>query len=164
MKTPSFEVWYEFASTYSYLTLARIGEVVRKNQLPVVWRPFLLGPIFKETGRSRDPEGQPIGRQQSGLAPSNRTGPNTGDFRRPEFYHRRRTLLGGRPPRRRGGLGREEGRRLRLGTRRFGEAGQKGGRSVGIVLTFKNQSERFIETGMNAFILSACDASIHESY
>jgi len=53
--TPPFEVWYEFASTYSYLTLARIGDVVQKNRLPVIWRPFLLGPIFKESGWNDSP-------------------------------------------------------------------------------------------------------------
>jgi len=31
--TPPFEVWYEFASTYSYLTLARIGGVIQKDRL-----------------------------------------------------------------------------------------------------------------------------------
>jgi 2-hydroxychromene-2-carboxylate isomerase len=49
------ELWYEFASTYSYLTVARFGEVARAARVEVEWRPFLLGPIFQQQGWSDSP-------------------------------------------------------------------------------------------------------------
>ena len=39
--------WFEFASTYSYLSAMRIEEMARKVDVEVIWKPFLLGPIFK---------------------------------------------------------------------------------------------------------------------
>ena len=44
----TIEFWYEFASTYSYVTAMRIGRLAVEEGVPVRWRPFLLGPIFKE--------------------------------------------------------------------------------------------------------------------
>jgi 2-hydroxychromene-2-carboxylate isomerase len=44
------EFWFEFGSTYSYPTALRIERTVRAAGLEVTWRPFLLGPIFKEQG------------------------------------------------------------------------------------------------------------------
>ena len=51
----SLEFWYEFASTYSYLSAIRIEELAEKNQIMIVWKPFLLGPIFKEQGWKDSP-------------------------------------------------------------------------------------------------------------
>lgn len=53
--TRRIEFWYEFASTYSYLSAARIEKVAEAVQLEVVWRPFLLGPIFKRQGWNDSP-------------------------------------------------------------------------------------------------------------
>jgi 2-hydroxychromene-2-carboxylate isomerase len=39
--------WFEFASTYSYLSAMRIEEMARKADVGVIWKPFLFGPIFK---------------------------------------------------------------------------------------------------------------------
>ena len=39
--------WFEFASTYSYLSAMRIEDLARKTDMDVIWKPFLLGPIFK---------------------------------------------------------------------------------------------------------------------
>ena len=47
--------WYEFASTYSYLSAARIEDVARAVEVAVEWRPFLLGPIFAEQGWDDSP-------------------------------------------------------------------------------------------------------------
>jgi 2-hydroxychromene-2-carboxylate isomerase len=47
---PQLEFWYEFASTYSYLSVMRIEELAAKRGVGVVWRPFLLGPIFLAQG------------------------------------------------------------------------------------------------------------------
>ncbi|MCK7612297.1 2-hydroxychromene-2-carboxylate isomerase [Roseibium sediminicola] len=52
---PRLEFWYEFASTYSYLSAMRIETLARDCQLEIVWRPFLLGPIFKKLGWPTSP-------------------------------------------------------------------------------------------------------------
>jgi 2-hydroxychromene-2-carboxylate isomerase len=44
MTTPTLTFWYELASTYSWLAAERIDAVA--SDVAVVWRPFLLGPIF----------------------------------------------------------------------------------------------------------------------
>jgi 2-hydroxychromene-2-carboxylate isomerase len=46
----SAEFWYEFASTYSYPAALRIGSLAEERGVSVVWRPFLLGPIFAAQG------------------------------------------------------------------------------------------------------------------
>jgi 2-hydroxychromene-2-carboxylate isomerase len=40
------ELWFDFASTYSYLAAERAGPLCAAAGVPLVWRPFLLGPIF----------------------------------------------------------------------------------------------------------------------
>lgn len=52
---PRLEFWYEFASTYSYLSVMRISDLARNAGVDVVWRPFLLGPIFKSQGWNTSP-------------------------------------------------------------------------------------------------------------
>ncbi|MBI1383321.1 MAG: 2-hydroxychromene-2-carboxylate isomerase [Rhizobiales bacterium] len=52
---PKLEFWFEFASTYSYLSAMRIGPLAANMGVEVVWRPFLLGPIFKANGWSTSP-------------------------------------------------------------------------------------------------------------
>ncbi len=47
---PSAEFWYEFASTYSYPAALRIGALADARGVKLVWRPFLLGPIFAAQG------------------------------------------------------------------------------------------------------------------
>ena len=47
--------WFEFGSTYSYLTASRIEGVAGAVAVPISWRPFLLGPIFKEQGWDDSP-------------------------------------------------------------------------------------------------------------
>jgi 2-hydroxychromene-2-carboxylate isomerase len=49
------EFWYEFASTYSYLSAMRIEEMAAAAEVEVRWRPFLLGPIFAAQGWSSSP-------------------------------------------------------------------------------------------------------------
>ena len=49
------EFWFEFASTYSYPAAMRIEEVARRQGVPVVWKAFLLGPIFREQGWTDSP-------------------------------------------------------------------------------------------------------------
>ena len=47
---PSVEFWYEFASTYSYPAALRIAALAEARGMSLVWRPFLLGPIFVAQG------------------------------------------------------------------------------------------------------------------
>jgi len=47
--------WYEFASTYSYLSAMRIERLAAEAGVDVEWRPFLLGPIFKAQGWNTSP-------------------------------------------------------------------------------------------------------------
>lgn len=49
------EFWYDFASTYSYLTAMRIDRLAAEAGVEVEWRPFLLGPIFKAQGWDTSP-------------------------------------------------------------------------------------------------------------
>ncbi len=49
------QFWYEFASTYSYLSAMRIEAAAAARGVIVEWRPFLLGPIFKAQGWNTTP-------------------------------------------------------------------------------------------------------------
>lgn len=47
--------WYEFASTYSYPAALRIGHLSKQHGVEIIWKPFLLGPIFKAQGWPTSP-------------------------------------------------------------------------------------------------------------
>jgi 2-hydroxychromene-2-carboxylate isomerase len=47
--------WFEFASTYSYLSAMRIEELAAEAGVEIVWKPFLLGPIFQGQGWDTSP-------------------------------------------------------------------------------------------------------------
>lgn len=49
------EFWYEFASTYSYPAAMRVERAAAEAGVDLVWRPFLLGPIFGAQGWSDSP-------------------------------------------------------------------------------------------------------------
>lgn len=49
------EFWFEFASTYSYLAAERIEPLAKAADVTVLWRPFLLGPIFASQGWNNSP-------------------------------------------------------------------------------------------------------------
>jgi len=49
------ECWFEFGSNYSYLSVMRIEQEAAVRGVRVVWRPFLLGPIFKAMGWDSSP-------------------------------------------------------------------------------------------------------------
>jgi 2-hydroxychromene-2-carboxylate isomerase len=55
MATLTLQFWFEFASTYSYLAAARVEEVACAAGAPLVWKPFLLGPIFRAQGWNDSP-------------------------------------------------------------------------------------------------------------
>jgi 2-hydroxychromene-2-carboxylate isomerase len=51
----TLEFWFDFASTYSYLSAQRIDVLAASRGVTVAWRPFLLGPIFNAQGWSTSP-------------------------------------------------------------------------------------------------------------
>ena len=55
MARPVIDFWYEFASTYSYLAAARIDHAAKAAGVEVRWRPFLVGPLFKNQGLTTSP-------------------------------------------------------------------------------------------------------------
>lgn len=53
--TQKLTFWYEFASTYSYLSAFRVADMARAAGVELIWRPFLLGPVFAAQGYSDSP-------------------------------------------------------------------------------------------------------------
>ena len=51
----TLEFWFEFASSYSYLSVTRIEPLAREAGVEVAWRPFLLGPVFLSLGWNDSP-------------------------------------------------------------------------------------------------------------
>jgi 2-hydroxychromene-2-carboxylate isomerase len=54
-EAPEIEFWFEFASNYSYLSVMRIEDAAKQRGVRVVWKPFLLGPIFRDLGFETSP-------------------------------------------------------------------------------------------------------------
>ena len=52
---PEIEFWFEFGSNYSYLSVMRIEDEARRHAVRIVWKPFLLGPIFRILGFENSP-------------------------------------------------------------------------------------------------------------
>lgn len=48
-------VWFEFASTYSYLAVERLTGPQAPADIAVRWKPVLLGPVFKGNGWDTSP-------------------------------------------------------------------------------------------------------------
>ena len=55
MSDPKIEFWYEFASSYSYLSVMRIEALAADAGVAVEWKPFLLGPVFLAMGWNDSP-------------------------------------------------------------------------------------------------------------
>lgn len=55
MSKQTLDFWFEFASSYSYLSVMRIEALAREAKVTVVWRPFLLGPVFLSLGWNDSP-------------------------------------------------------------------------------------------------------------
>jgi len=53
--SPEIEFWFEFGSNYSYLSVMRIEDEARRRGVRIVWKPFLLGPIFRALGFENSP-------------------------------------------------------------------------------------------------------------
>lgn len=55
MTMPTLEFWFDFGSNYSYLSAMRIEALAREQNVDVVWKPFLLGVVFKSLGWETSP-------------------------------------------------------------------------------------------------------------
>ncbi|ENO97449.1 DSBA oxidoreductase [Thauera phenylacetica B4P] len=55
MSRPVVEFWFEFASTYSYLSVMRIERAAAAADVDIEWKPFLLGPVFLALGWNDSP-------------------------------------------------------------------------------------------------------------
>lgn len=51
----TLEFWYDLASPYAYLSAMRIEALALAGGVTIVWRPFLLGPIFSAQGWPTSP-------------------------------------------------------------------------------------------------------------
>ncbi|WP_170372213.1 2-hydroxychromene-2-carboxylate isomerase [Ruegeria arenilitoris] len=51
----TLQFWFDFASTYSYLSAMRVEQDAAACGVRVDWQPFLLGPIFAEQGWKTSP-------------------------------------------------------------------------------------------------------------
>ena len=52
---PRIELWFEFASTYSYPAAMRAEQVAAEHGCDVIFQPFLLAPIFRAQGWDNSP-------------------------------------------------------------------------------------------------------------
>ncbi|MDQ1830632.1 2-hydroxychromene-2-carboxylate isomerase [Massilia scottii] len=52
---PQIEFWFDFGSNYSYLSTMRIEALAAAQGVRVLWKPFLLGPVFKSLGWTTSP-------------------------------------------------------------------------------------------------------------
>ena len=51
----ALEFWLDFGSNYSYLSAMRIEALAREKKVQVIWKPFLLGVVFKALGWETSP-------------------------------------------------------------------------------------------------------------
>lgn len=57
---PTIEFWLEYASTYSYLSVARIGRLADERGFHIDWQPFWLYPVREQAGLPHPfPDGSP---------------------------------------------------------------------------------------------------------
>lgn len=53
--TKQLHFWFDFASTYSYPAVLRVGHLARQQGVEVVWHAFLLGAVFQQYGWNDSP-------------------------------------------------------------------------------------------------------------
>lgn len=93
------DFWFDFASTYSYLSAMRIEREAQARGVAVRWRPFLLGPIFAAQGWNDSPFNlQPVKGRYMWRDMERRAGKHGLPFCRPEAASAfpRRSLLAAR--------------------------------------------------------------------
>jgi len=90
---PHLTFWYDFASTYSYIAAHTVEAAAEKAGVEVVWRPFLLGPVFAAQGLTDSPfniyevKGRYMWRDMQRLADDNGL-----PFKRPQTFPQRSIL------------------------------------------------------------------------
>jgi 2-hydroxychromene-2-carboxylate isomerase len=52
---PEIDFWFDFGSNYSYLSVMRIEALAEAHGVRIGWRPFLLGPVFRDLGFDNSP-------------------------------------------------------------------------------------------------------------
>lgn len=52
---PEIDFWFDFGSNYSYLSVMRIEAEAAARGVQIHWRPFLLGPVFRDLGFDNSP-------------------------------------------------------------------------------------------------------------
>lgn len=55
MNSKSIEFWFGYGSTYSYLTVMRIDQVVESNGIQLIWKPFNITALMRERGLPTGP-------------------------------------------------------------------------------------------------------------
>jgi 2-hydroxychromene-2-carboxylate isomerase len=55
MPPATLEFWFDFGSNYSYLSAMRIEALAREKKVEIIWKPFLLGVVFKALGWETSP-------------------------------------------------------------------------------------------------------------
>ncbi len=53
--SPTIDFWFDFGSNYSHISVMRIERDAAPYGVRIVWKPFLLGPIFKTLGWNTSP-------------------------------------------------------------------------------------------------------------
>ena len=87
MTAPYLDFWFDFASTYSYPAIMRVGALARREAVAVNFRPFLLGPIFKTQGWNTSPFNLYAAKGRHMWRDLERTCAGLGlEFRRPEPF------------------------------------------------------------------------------
>lgn len=57
--TKPIDFYFDFSSPYGYIASHRIDDIAGRHDRPVIWRPYLMGVVFKINGRGPLPE-QPL--------------------------------------------------------------------------------------------------------
>ena len=79
--------WFEYGSTYTYLSVARISALAAARGVQVEWRPFLLAPILKDYGRVQGPfDGYPVKAQYMWRDLQRRAARHGLPYRKPSAY------------------------------------------------------------------------------
>jgi hypothetical protein len=52
--------WFEYGSTYTWLSVARIDALAQAHGAQIEWRPFLLSAILKQRGMVEGPFAEPV--------------------------------------------------------------------------------------------------------
>lgn len=55
MPAHQLQFWFDFASTYAYVSAWRVDQLAKPSGVRVRWTPFLLGPIFAAQGWNTSP-------------------------------------------------------------------------------------------------------------